>query len=153
MYLFTYQMCDSTSPWHWLTKLFKPCAIQKVKKMWWRVAVGRADETDGVGIFTVTYSNKLYRCEHIDSHWNPLSTHQYRERTADHLFCERLQKFTLILHQVIVSISTGKVWQVLGASLRWYSTPSYIIAKLHYQDFYRGWLQDGDIVFCNPLWG
>ena len=111
----------------------------------------QADDTDGVGIVISPYSTKLYIRKHIDSLLNPLSTHQDFERTAEHLFCERFQKCTLIIHQVIVSIPTGKGQQFLGASLQWYSTPSDIIAKLHYQDCYRGWIQDGDIVFCNPL--
>ena len=141
-------MCDSTSPWSWITKLVKPRVMQKIKKMWWRVAVGRADDTYGVGIVILPYSTKLYSREHIDSRWNPLSTHQDCLRTVKRLFCESFKKFTLILHQVIGSIPTGKGRKVLGVSLWWYSTPWNIIAKMHYQDFYRGWFQDGDIVFC-----
>ena len=128
-------------------------ASYKSKKIWWRVAVGRADDIDGVGIVIAPYSAKMYSRKHIDSRWNPLSTHKYRERTSDHLLCERLQKCTLVIHQVIGSIPTGKGWQFLGSSLRWYLTPSDIIAKMHYQDCYRGWLQYDDIVFYNTLWG
>ena len=121
--------------------------------MWWRVEVGQAYDTDCVGIVIAPYSTNLYSWKHINNLKNPLSTHQSRERTSRHIFCKRLQKCTLILYQVIGSIPTGKSRQVLGASLQWYSTPSDIIAKLHYQDFYKGWLQDSDIVFCNTIWG
>ena len=127
-----------------LTLNYKDCQAachKKSKNVWWRVAVGWTDNTDGVVIVIAQYSTKLHSRKHIDSRWNPLSTHQDRERTAEHLFCERLQNCTLILHQVIDSIPTRKGQQVLWASLRWYSMLSDIIEKLHYQDFYRGGLQ------------
>ena len=82
-----------------------------------------------------------------------LCLHTNIVKTAEHLFCERLQKCTLVLYQVIGIIPTGKGRQVIGASLWWYSTPSDFIAKLHYKDCYRGWLQHGNIFLCNPLLG
>ena len=71
--------------------------------------MGQAYETDGAGIVIAPQYTKLYSREHIDICLNLLSTHQDHERNAEHLFCKRLQKCNLILHQVIGSIPTGKV--------------------------------------------
>ena len=79
--------------------------------------MGRANDTYGARIFIAMYSTNLYILKHIDSLLNPLYTHQYHERTAEHIICERLKKCTLIAHQVIGSIPTWKGPQVLGALL------------------------------------
>ena len=134
-------------------KDFQAACHTKSKKMWWRFEVVQADDIDGVGIVISPWSTKVYSRKYIDSTLNILSTHQDYEITDEHLLCERFQKYTLILHQVIASIPTGRGQNFLEASLWWYSTPSDLIAKLHYQDFYRGWLQEGDIVFFDILWG
>ena len=76
-----------------LTLTYNACQAAchtKSKTMWWRVAVGIADDKNGVGIVIAPYYTNIYSRRYIDSLKYPLSTDQDHERTVEHIFCVRL---------------------------------------------------------------